>query len=436
MDGDAFMWMKDAEEMEDDMEEEDVMDRLTAFAAVMVGIEEARRLRAERRLPSRLYLCRPQLMPNPRFSTPWQVLHGSRSDRAFITTMGFDTATFDSILDDGFAAAWVATPIPRNDVSHAGKPCPGGRSLDAAGALGLALHFLTSTMREISLQQIFALIPTTVSRYINFACAILLNVLRKIPDARIAWPVTVDEFRELNTLIVKRHPVLTGAFAGIDGLELLSETSSDPEIENETYNGWKCNHCNSNVLVFSPKGIIIAASINCPGSWHDSRVARPIYEKLRENTPAGFYLVADTAFPRGTGQIEGKIRAPIKSGQTITGREDEIQERLEFDRQLLAYRQTVEWGMRSVQGAFGRLRIPLDINDNNRRGNMIELCLRLHNLRTNRVGHNQIRTVYMPVWRESQDDEEVWSNFEQMLFSDQRRKDRVARYHNFPDYVT
>jgi hypothetical protein len=32
------------------------------------------------------------------------------------------------------------------------------------------------------------------------------------------------------------------------------------------------------------------------------------------------------------------------------------------------------------------------------------------------------------------DDEQVWDGFEKMLFGDQRRKDRVARFHNFPAY--
>jgi hypothetical protein len=47
--------------------------------------------------------------------------------------------------------------------------------------------------------------------------------------------------------------------------------------------------------------------INAPGSWHDSRIAQPIYEKLRTQTPNGFYFVADTVFPHGAKQIEGKI---------------------------------------------------------------------------------------------------------------------------------
>ena len=48
------------------------------------------------------------------------------------------------------------------------------------------------------------------------------------------------------------------------------------------------------------------------GSHH--RAAKPIYEKLRTQTPEEYYLIADTAFPRGTGDILGCIRKPIKSG--------------------------------------------------------------------------------------------------------------------------
>ena len=69
--------------------------------------------------------------------------------------MGFDVLTFQSILDSGFADAWYNTPVPRSDANQAGASRPMARSLDAAGALGLVLHYLNSTMQEISLQQIF-----------------------------------------------------------------------------------------------------------------------------------------------------------------------------------------------------------------------------------------------------------------------------------------
>ena len=66
-----------------------------------------------------------------------------------------------------------------------------------------------------------------------------------------------------------------------------------------------------------------------------------------------------------------------------------------FNRELLSYRQTAEWSMWSIQGSFGRLRMPLDCNDDVAHGDLIEICLQLHNLRTIKVGINQIHTVYM-----------------------------------------
>jgi hypothetical protein len=75
-----------------------------------------------------------------------------------------------------------------------------------------------------------------------------------MPDAKIKWPGTADEFQSLSDLIVERHPRLAGAFASIDGLNLGVGTAEDEEIENTTYNGWLCEHYISQVLVFTLKG--------------------------------------------------------------------------------------------------------------------------------------------------------------------------------------
>ena len=92
------------EEDEEVAEEERVLQAAAAAMIIYLGAEEYRALRAQRQQPSRLYLCHPQLMSDPRdpSSSPWQKLYHSHSDRAFITTMGFDTETFDSILNAGF----------------------------------------------------------------------------------------------------------------------------------------------------------------------------------------------------------------------------------------------------------------------------------------------------------------------------------------------
>ncbi|KAJ3511828.1 hypothetical protein NLJ89_g3878 [Agrocybe chaxingu] len=211
-------------------------------AVILTGIEDLRQRRAERRNPSHLYLCRAQLLPDPHQNTPWQVLYKSQNDRAFITTMGFDTALFREILEAGFGEAWLITPIPRADTSIGGDPRPERRSLDAPGALGLVLHYLNSTMHEISLQEIFAIIPSTVSRYITFGLNVLLLTLRTMHDAQIGWFKNPESFSRCRDLIVARHPRLTGAFASIDGLNIPVQTSKEEDIENATYNGWLSEH--------------------------------------------------------------------------------------------------------------------------------------------------------------------------------------------------
>ncbi|KAJ7461179.1 hypothetical protein FB451DRAFT_1181518 [Mycena latifolia] len=256
MDIDAYILAQQDKDMEEEEAEADWELAGAASALILIGAEEARRLRAERRKPSRLYLCRPQLLRNPRFGTPWQA---------------------------GFGTSWYSTPIPREDVRTTGNPRPGACSLDAPGALGLVLHYLNSTMREISLQQIFALIPTTVSHYIHFGLKLLLAVLRKLPDAAIQWPRSPEEFQAYNDLIIERPPRLTGAFASIDGVNLPVQTAEDEEMENATYNGWLCEHFISSVLVLISRwpswraGIGRTAALNILGGPSSSVKSRGIH---------------------------------------------------------------------------------------------------------------------------------------------------------------
>ncbi|TFK80251.1 hypothetical protein K466DRAFT_452479, partial [Polyporus arcularius HHB13444] len=159
----------------------------------------------------RRYLRRAQLLPNPRRDTPWQALYESHDDRAYITTMGINVDTFHYILDHGFARKWNRHPIPRADANPGGLARLGRRSLDAAGALGLIYHYLSSAMPDTALQQIFALVPSTITRYRSWALKILLKVLRRIPSGRISWWKDADECAEDSALICARHPLLSGA---------------------------------------------------------------------------------------------------------------------------------------------------------------------------------------------------------------------------------
>jgi hypothetical protein len=246
-----FTMLMNEEMIELEEEEEDL--QMLASSVVILGAEMARQDRIESRQPSRLYLRRSELLPNPRLNTPWQALYDSQNDRAFITTTGFDVATFGCLLTAGFAQKWYTIPISRADINNNGDARPGRRSLDAAGALGLVLHYLNSTMRETSLQQIFAIIPATVTRYITFGLHILLTTLKDISEAKIQWLRGAD-FERCSALVVTRHPRLTGAFGSIDGLKLPVQTSDDIDIENATFNGWLSEHFISSVLAFSAEG--------------------------------------------------------------------------------------------------------------------------------------------------------------------------------------
>ena len=168
--------------------------------------------------------------------------------------MGFDVMTFHDILRHGFERLWNETPIPRRDILSSSTPRVNRRSLDACGALGLILHYLNSTMLEVGLAQVFALVPATVSRYVTFTLRILLFTLRRMKEARIHWPVD-DEFQEYNDLVLARHPLLVGAFGTMDGLNLPVQTSQDQEIENATFNGWLQDHFISSVFAFGAEGM-------------------------------------------------------------------------------------------------------------------------------------------------------------------------------------
>lgn len=122
-------------------------------------------------------------------------------------------------------------------------------------------------------------------------------------------------------------------------------------------------------------GEIIHATLNAPGSWHDSRVTRPLYETLGEKLPAGYYMVSDSAFPQGASRCPGKIRAPLTAGSALPDDPDKLNQLFAFNRELLSFWQSAEWGMRLLQGAFGRLRVPLPIKDLPFRQDLLEICV-------------------------------------------------------------
>lgn len=166
--------------------------------------------------------------------------------------MGMDVATFRHLLDSGFSEYWDQHTLGRQDVNMNGLPRHRRRTLNASGGLGLLLHYLCSTMRENSLQQLFALTSSCCSRYLTFAMSALEHTFLKIPESRISWPRD-EEFQRYSDMIEGKHgSILKGAFGFADGLNLPVQTSSDEEMENAYYNAWLHSHVVSTVLAFAP----------------------------------------------------------------------------------------------------------------------------------------------------------------------------------------
>ncbi|KAG9121025.1 hypothetical protein FRC07_003195 [Ceratobasidium sp. 392] len=405
---------------------QNLVNRQMAVVLIFTILKYKSFLYPKRRARRAGYLRRQELMPYPRVESAWLALYQSRDDRAYITTMSVDVATFDYLLHAGFQHAWDSRPIGRNDVNPLGRPRMGRRSLDAAGVLGLLLLYLRSTSSLTHLQMIFAIIPTTLSRYVENAMPILLNVLRTIPEGVIKWP-TPDEMEEYATYITIRHPGINGAFGFIDGLHIPVTSSGDFGTQNANYSRWLASHSISNCIVFAPDGTIIHSRINAPGSWHDARTARPVYNKLRDDTPAGYFLIADSAFPTVNQGGHEKIHVPLTVRSSLAGmtREQKLYA-LEYLSIITSARQAVEWGMRAIQSSFSRLRIPLDGNDHAWRSLIMETVLRLHNIRTRRVGINQIRTVYVPVWTNG--DESFFDDLHNVIFPKSNRTRQGTAY--------
>ena len=169
------------------------------------------------------------------------------------------------------------------------------------------------------------------------------------------------------------------------------------------------------------------AILNAPGSWHDSNIAERLYRKLVHHTPPGFRIISNTAFPRCTNRLGYRIIAPIKKGDRLPANPREYARLKIFNDQLVSAQQAAEWGMWSLQGSFARLKLPLPATDHAYRAKVLELAVRLHQIRCRSVRINQTQSVYQAVESEFN---LLSRSFHTMLFPEIERTCRISRYYN------
>ena len=202
-----------------------------------------------------------------------------------------------------------------------------------------------------------------------------------------------DMATELASVVrLKMGDVLPHSWGVVDGLNLRMEEPYEPDVQNAYFNSWLQGCFCSSVFLFRADGPIAWYRVNCPGSWHDARIASPLYEKLQRRCPRPFNILSDTAFPR-TKLMANWIWAGRKDGDVEPADRRDARREQQRHAAITYMRQSGEWGMGALQGQFGRLKGILP-RDSVKRRKILEVIAHLYNFRCRRVGLNQLRTVY------------------------------------------
>jgi len=338
-------------------------------------------------------------------TTPWRriLTYGTPAD--FIVTINITKELLLETLLPRFEEARktlnFGSPYRRSNSTRGRRP-----QLTSIDLIGLVLYYLKSRDPLYKLCPIFGVVPTTAQVWLDFSLEIMKKVVTKTgaPDFEIRWP-TVEEMRASAALLQRNRELgrlLKGVFSITDGARMPCAIHGDPFLENAYFEGYTQLHEATNVFVWNFFGEVIHAGINFPGSWHDSKVAAHsglYHPKLDDAmTPPGFAILADSAFPRSTAVLNGKIvrarKANELSGPGAVPHSCYIAAtEMLLDRAMPSERQSAEWGVRAIKGPFKRITVELPA-DSYTRYRLLILVAHLYNFRVRRVGLNQIRTVY------------------------------------------
>ena len=233
----------------------------------------------------------------------------------------------------------------------------------------------------------FGLTSTRLCHWLKFGRRILLCSVQNHDDAKVRLPSN----QQINThkgAIQSKYPVLHEVWGACDGLKLPTEAVGNYRLQSWYYNGWTCGHCISMVLVFAPDRKICICVLNCPGSWHDSTIADyGVYDKMKAvYLRTGGKVVVDQAF-----------RLHEKDYLIQSAQQDPIGDPLAVlrNRAATSVRHLLEWGMRTIQAQFPRVKDPMKYEEQGERQIVLTLLVYLYNFQSSWVGINQILNSFM-----------------------------------------
>jgi hypothetical protein len=119
-------------------------------------------------------------------------------------------------------------------------------------------------------------------------------------------------------------------------------------------------------------------TLNWPGSWSDTALARHLYKLLKE-LPEGFSIAADSAFTPA--DMASLIIRPLKSDEMVRQSSTVSVKQFKHHRLALSIRQTAKGGMGSLQQMCGCLLHWLSTNPKEQ-CQLLDLCAHYYNFWT------------------------------------------------------
>ena len=246
-------------------------------------------------------------------ASPWSRVRDNGDDNAFIICTGFSRAVFDYLAHE-FECEYNRVAAVKKVTGKAGRP----RVLAAADVLAIVLHWYRSRMTTWCMQLIFGIGPAILSRAMRCGSWALSKTLDRLPAAVVRWP-DHEQLERFSLAMQEYEPDLPAGCCGfIDGTVIQILNPSDPEEQNAYYSGSHRITCINNVFYFAPDGTICSARLNCPGSWHDSKVCEILYRKLMtlpHGSYGSYYVLADSAF-KATDELQDKVVKSSRGGTT------------------------------------------------------------------------------------------------------------------------
>ena len=359
-----------------------------------------------RSLPAELVIIRDHRIPRHSLlsvrRSPWRKILDTRSAQSLIAVTGLDIDALHYLFEKFAPLFDNNSPFLSGTIEpirpNFGRP----RKIRHEDCVGLVLMWTRTRGSLMTLQMIFGMTMTNLAMYLKFGKRLLVEILRNDKHARIRIP-TAAKIEEYRKAVGERHPCLDDVWVTMDGLKLDLEQAPLEDTQNRFYNGWTHGHYVSSVFCFAPNGTIPIAFFNIPGCVHDSQIADwgRVYEKLaRVYDVTGAKCTVDSAFAAANHPylVKSSQDYMVSNEPTLVGRRRDILRK----RAATSMRQSAEWGMRGLQGSFPRLRDRIKYEDRGERRINIKMMTLLFNLRSNLVGINQIKSVYMPILESDQ----------------------------------